>query len=173
MALTRLRKMAAFDRYLTRLVKDQPGRWVLKGGLALQLWLGAASRTTNIPCYPLTQQIAEKLHAYTRQHASGESSRVKDFVDMILMAALADIRADKLRQALIATFSQRGTHPLPDQLPPPPRNWEATYKKLAGESGIEYVTIGDAFLALQEFLDPVLARHPVERWNPTKWAWHV
>lgn len=267
MPLTRLRKMVAFDRYLARLVKDQPGRWILKGGLALQLRLGTASRTTKdidvllldseldislalqkagvveledwfsfevgkaevgpdvpggrrypvraildsrpfetfhidigvndplveppvqlvtpgllafagiqpttIPCYPVTQQIAEKLHAYTRLHASGESSRVKDFVDMILMAAVAEIQADKLRQALAATFSQRGTHPLPNRLPPPPRNWEVPYKKLARESGIEYDTLGDAFSALQEFFDPLLANQPVKRWNPKKWAWRV
>lgn len=47
MPLTRLRKMVAFDRYLARLVKNQPGQWVLKGGLALQLRLGAGSRTTK------------------------------------------------------------------------------------------------------------------------------
>lgn len=75
---------------------------------------------TKIPCYPVTQQIAEKLHASTRLHASGESSRVKDFVEMILLAALAEIQADNLQQAQSATFSQRGTHPLPNQLPPPP-----------------------------------------------------
>ena len=39
-ALDRLRKMVAFDRFLARLVQGQPGQWVLKGGLALQLRLG-------------------------------------------------------------------------------------------------------------------------------------
>jgi hypothetical protein len=265
MALTRLRKMVAFDRYLARLLINQPGHWVLKGGLALQLRLGAVSRTTKdidvllldsrqdipmllrhagaveledwfsfevgntevgpdelggkryplraildsrpfeifhidvgvgdplieapdqlvtpelltfadiqptiIPCYPLTQQIAEKLHAYTRLHVSGESSRVKDFVDMILMAALAEIQGGKLRQALEATFSQRGTHPLPRQLPVPPRNWVVSYRKLAGEVGIEYTALSDAFIALQKFLDPLLANHPVGIWDPTSWVW--
>jgi hypothetical protein len=265
MALTRLRKMVAFDRYLARLVKNQPGQWVLKGGLALQLRLGAGSRTTKdidvllldsgqdipmalrragavdledffsfevgsaeagpdepggkryplraildsrpfetfhidigvgdplieppvhlvtpellafadirptiIPCYPFTQQIAEKLHAYTRLHVSGERSRVKDFVDMILMAALTEIQGEKLRQAIKATFSHRGTHPLPSQLSAPPRNWEASYRKLAGEAGVEYVALGDAFLALQKFLDPLLSNFPVEIWDPTSWGW--
>ena len=29
---------------------------------------------TVVPCYPSTQQIAEKYHAYTRPHVSGVSS---------------------------------------------------------------------------------------------------
>lgn len=34
--LVRLRKMVAFERFLARLVADQPEAWLLKGGLALQ-----------------------------------------------------------------------------------------------------------------------------------------
>ena len=45
--LVRLRKMVAFDRFLVRLVQDQPNAWVLKGGLALQLRLGERARTTK------------------------------------------------------------------------------------------------------------------------------
>ena len=33
-----------------------------------------------VPCYPVTQHIAEKLHAYTRPHSSGQSSQVKDLL---------------------------------------------------------------------------------------------
>jgi hypothetical protein len=42
-----LRKMVAFDRFLARLVADAPDRWILKGGLALQLRLGERARTTK------------------------------------------------------------------------------------------------------------------------------
>ena len=34
-----------------------------------------------MPCYPITQHIAEKQYAYTRPRASGESSWVKDLVE--------------------------------------------------------------------------------------------
>src|SRR4030042_6931170 len=47
MSLTRLRKMVVFDRYLARLLHYQPGCWILKGGLALQLRLGVEARTTK------------------------------------------------------------------------------------------------------------------------------
>ena len=45
--LVRLRKMVVFDRFLARLLEDQPDAWVLKGGLALQLRLGNQARTTK------------------------------------------------------------------------------------------------------------------------------
>jgi hypothetical protein len=263
--LVRLRKMVAFDRLLARLLQDQPGRWILKGGLALQLRLGERARTTKdidvllldheldiytllrragalnlgdwfsfeigfaqstlddpggkrfpiqalldsrtfetfhidvgiqdpviespdhlatrdlllfagiqptiIPCYPLNQQIAEKLHAYTRIHASGESSRVKDFVDMLLIASLAEVDGEMLQQALEATFNRRNTHLLPERLPEPPHNWQIPFKKLANEVGVNYDTLDEAFVALRKFLEPALAGDPVGVWDNEEWHW--
>jgi hypothetical protein len=197
-ALDRLRKMVAFDRFLARLIQGQPDRWVVKGGLALQLRLGDRARMTKdldvlaltqkievtqalreagkldlgdwfsfeiadptsrpatgfgglrhsiqshldsrtfeqfhidvgvgdplvdavdylstpdlldfaglpatlVPCYPITQQIAEKLHAYTRPRKSGESSRVKDIVDILLLAGVGKITGERSRKAIQAT----------------------------------------------------------------------
>ena len=31
---------------------------------------------TQVPCYPLTQQIAEKAHAYTRPHLAGPARKM-------------------------------------------------------------------------------------------------
>ena len=45
--LVRLPKLVAFERLLARLAQAHSGRWLLKGGLALQLRLGARSRTTK------------------------------------------------------------------------------------------------------------------------------
>jgi hypothetical protein len=45
--LVRLRKMVAFDRFLSRLFLHGPDQWVVKGGFALQLRLGASARTTK------------------------------------------------------------------------------------------------------------------------------
>jgi hypothetical protein len=69
----------------------------------------AGIHPTVVPCYPITQQIAEKVHALTRFHASGQRSRVKDLVDILLMAELGEIDADLLMQALQATFDARRT----------------------------------------------------------------
>ncbi len=250
MPLLRLRKLVAFDRLLARLLADSPERWLLKGGLALQLRLGERARTTqdidllllgqitdlyqaltraaaidlgdwfefevamsNAPvgpgggtrflvtsrldsraferfhvdvgvgdpviepsnristpplldfaglpptqvnCYPLSQQIAKKLHAYTRPHQHGERSRVKDLADLLLMAELGPLSGDHVTEALHATFTSRATHPLPAMLPPPPASWEAPYRRLAAELELGYPTLAEAFQAAGAFLNPVV-----------------
>lgn len=46
-SLVRLRKAVVFDRVLARLAIAAPGRWVLKGALALDFRLGERTRTTK------------------------------------------------------------------------------------------------------------------------------
>ncbi len=57
LALFRLRKLIAFDRLLARLATEQPGAWLLKGGVAMQLRLGSLARTTKnidlLSVYPI------------------------------------------------------------------------------------------------------------------------
>lgn len=45
--LQRLRRQAAVERLLVRLEHAHPGRWVLKGGMALEFRLGDRARTTR------------------------------------------------------------------------------------------------------------------------------
>jgi hypothetical protein len=268
--LVRLRKMVVFDRFLARLVQDQPEDWVLKGGFALQLRLGNHARTTKdmdvllkdqsdegydvhqalvraallelgdwfrfeverpaaeisiepiggarfpvrglldgrrfetfhldvgwgdplvepaetlytpallafaniaptaVPCYPLTQQVAEKIHAYTRPRATGPGSRVKDLVDILLIAGLGGMDGRLLHQALKATFDTRKTHTLPLRFPDPPSTWAATFRRLAGETGLGHQTPSDAAQAVRRFLDPVLRGKATGVWDPVAWSW--
>ena len=46
-ALMRLRKRAAFERFLARLAASEPSGWVLKGAFALELRLGLRTRATK------------------------------------------------------------------------------------------------------------------------------
>ncbi len=264
--LLRLRKLVAFDRLLARLVADSPKSWLLKGGLALQLRLGARARTTQdidllligqisdlhqalaraaatdlgdwfefevaspvspavpgggtrfliisrldsraferfhvdigvgdpvidpaeqittppllafadlpptvVSCYPLTQQIAEKLHAYTRPRQHGEGSRIKDLVDILLMAELGSLSGDRLTEALAATFEARQTHPLPNVLPQPPASWDAPFRRLARELELGYLTLAEAFHAAGAFLNPMLQQAARAKiWQPASWEW--
>lgn len=126
---------------------------------------------TEIPCYPLSQQVAEKAHAYTRPHPTGQSSRVKDLVDILLIAGLGPMDARTLRQALVATFSGRRTHALPLRLPDPPSTWSAPFHRLAGDVGLDYATVSDASEAARRFLDPVLRGETAGTWDPVAWSW--
>jgi hypothetical protein len=47
LSLIRLRRMVVFERLLARLLVVVPDRWLLKGGLALDLRLGERARTTR------------------------------------------------------------------------------------------------------------------------------
>jgi hypothetical protein len=45
--LSRLRRRVVFERILVRLVTAQPGMWVVKGGMAVELRIGNAARMTK------------------------------------------------------------------------------------------------------------------------------
>lgn len=264
--LVRLRKTVAFDRFLAKLIRVQPDKWILKGGFAIQLRLVDKARTTKdidvltlaemqdvlcllrqageinlqdwfrfeveksedqaldifggsrfhirslldgrtfeefhmdvgigdpvidpvdqlegpalldfagiqptiIPCYPVTQQIAEKIHAYTRSHTSGESSRVKDFVDILLLAELGKIDSDRLYRAIKATFDARKTHSLPREIPDPPTEWSRSFQKLAAEVSLIYQPLDQANIAVKRFLNPILGGMIIHQWDPGLWSW--
>ncbi len=70
-SLTRLRKMVAFDRFLARLAEEGPEAWVVKGGFALQLRLGARARTTkDIDVSATNAWTREETTAHLRAVAS-------------------------------------------------------------------------------------------------------
>ena len=128
---------------------------LLKGPSLLDF---ASIQPAIIPCYPVTQQIAEKVHAYTRPHVSGESSRVKDFVDILLLAESGKIDSDRLSRAIQATFDARKTHSLPREIPDPPAEWSRPYQKLAAEVSLSYKTLEEANDAIKVFLNPILSK---------------
>jgi hypothetical protein len=78
----------------------------------------------RVPALPAALHVAEKVHAYTRLYGPGgaPSSRPKDLVDVVLLAMHERFLAGELRAALEETFTSRGTHLLPEKLPPRPPN---------------------------------------------------
>ncbi|MGI8610393.1 MAG: nucleotidyl transferase AbiEii/AbiGii toxin family protein [Candidatus Dormibacteria bacterium] len=269
MSLVRLRKAVVFDRLLARLVAVAPGRWVLKGALALDYRLGMRTRTTKdvdvgrsddeeaatadllsaqaadlgdffvfvvqrtdrlnqlregaavryhvdcqlagrlfdaiivdvafgdpivdapdmlrgpdllvfagmepveVPAIRLSQHIAEKVHAYARAYGAGgvQSTRVKDLVDLVLIAEAAELDAGELRAALGRAFGGRGAQPLPAELPRPPEAWRVPYRRMAGEVGLT-TDLGAAHVVAAALLNPVLGgRVRSGRWDPSTRSW--
>lgn len=125
----------------------------------------------RVPCYPLSAQIAEKLHAYTRPYRGGGSSRVRDLADIVLIASLGSLLKKELERALRETFEPRTTHPLPRGFPKPPSRWVAPYRKLAKELGLGWTAINTAGRAAARFLNPVLQGTAGSRWTPADWRW--
>ena len=123
-------------------------------------------------CYTIAQHFSEKLHAYTRVFNNGISSRVKDIVDMFLIAQMENINSLSFRNACQLTFEHRATHPIPEKLPPPPIEWEKPFKKMAGDVGIEFTQV-ETFQKLELFINPLLKNTDDWIWNPQLWKWEV
>lgn len=68
-----------------------------------------------VPCLSLPYQVAEKIHACT-DPLDGERSndRVSDLMDLVLIEDLSpDLDLLQTRNACVAVFEERGTHPWP------------------------------------------------------------
>jgi hypothetical protein len=122
-------------------------------------------------CYPVTQHIAEKVHAYTRPHVTGESSRVKDLLDILLIARVGAIDGRALSRAVQATFEARGTHALPHDLPDAPDSWSTPFSKMARDVGLSEIHLAVAMDMVRGFLDPVLEGHAQGQWDAARWEW--
>lgn len=125
----------------------------------------------NLRLYPIETHIAEKLHAYTLPRAM-LNGRVKDLPDIALLASIQALDARVLRAALEKTFTQRGSHGLPDLLPPPPTEWEAPFAAMVREDGLPWTSLHLVTQAARAFLDPVLSGTRPATWDPKAWLWH-
>ena len=124
------------------------------------------------PTYPLTQQLAEKLHAYTRTYEGTESTRVRDLVDILLIASRSTFDAGKLSAAIQATFEARATHALAAQLPQPPSKWGPSFRRSADELGLTWNDLDEGSEAARNFFDPLLSGSKVAQWDSQSWSWN-
>lgn len=107
---------------------------------------------TRVAVFPVSAQIAEKLHAYTRPRGPDrQNTRVKDLVDLALLIERAAPEVSSVAHAVRATFDRRGTHPVPRELPDPPRSWELPYARLAAEADIKARPLSDGIGLVRSF----------------------
>lgn len=111
----------------------------------------------SFPIYPRAEHFAEKLHAYTRFRASGENTRVKDLLDMsLLLSDPAFPPAQEVVRTAQRVFEYYGTHPLPEELPAPPRAWQDPYREMALELQHPVTDMDEAAKVIRNFLqDPL------------------
>lgn len=126
--------------------------------------------SAQFPVYPVAQQLAEKLHAYTRPR-DVENTRVKDLADMVWMTSRHAFGSDALIEAAQATFARRASHSWPPVPAEPPAAWTRQYAVLRKEMALEPATARDAHDVLMSFLGPVLAGTRGLRWDPAARSW--
>jgi hypothetical protein len=126
----------------------------------------------EVAAVPLEYQIAEKVHAYTRGYGDRtRSTRVKDLVDLAMIATEGAPDAALLRAAIDRTFARRAGQPLPPTLPDPPPDWRVPYGRMAREIGLDPdLDSGHALAA--RLLDPVLSGEVAAGiWHPGDGRW--
>jgi len=123
----------------------------------------------DVMLVPLERQVAEKLHAYTRRY-NGESTRVRDLVDLVIIRLFETVDARRLRDEITRTFARRGTHPVPDRLPAPPADWARAFAGEAEVLGLPR-TLAEGFELAATWLDPVLQGTAKGVWHPKRRVW--
>lgn len=119
--------------------------------------------------YPRETHVAEKLHAYTQPRAS-TNQRVKDLPDLAILAKTERFEARRLRDALEQTYSSRGSHRLPTEVPDPPPAWSAPYEAMARAEKLPWTDLPAVLAAVRAFLNPVLAGES-GAWDPERFGW--
>jgi predicted nucleotidyltransferase component of viral defense system len=122
------------------------------------------------PVYPVAQQFAEKLHAYTLPR-DFESTRVKDLADMVWLTRRHAFASDALIEAAKATFERRASHSWPPAPVEPPAAWTRPYAMLRKEMALEPETARDAHDVFMSFLGPVFAGTRGFNWDFVARAW--
>lgn len=123
--------------------------------------------------YPVADQIADKVCAtMDTQYPGGKrSSRVKDLVDLVLIAHTQAVDLDELRAAIAAKrdLSRIGPFEHFDI----PAEWTRTYRATAkGVPAAESFSAQTAAGLVASFVDPALGKRPnPAAWDPQALAW--
>ena len=163
-----------FEDFVLDVGFDAPAGWVPEMLDGPDLLTFADIEPVRAPSLPLELQVAEKVHAYTRGYGGSGvvSTRVKDLVDLALIASISRVDADRLHRALHDTFGQRGRQELPRALPRPPADWRVPYARMAAAVDLA-VELDHGYGLAAGFLDPVLSGELGDpaTWEPAAQRW--
>lgn len=122
--------------------------------------------------YPLVDHVADKVAATETDFNGRESSRIRDLVDLVIIARTQTMRARELGHAIRSERLYRGLPARPTvQVPASWRSAHAGFQRQIRNpnyrSGFD-----DACAIVRAFIDPVLSENPPDgAWNPTRLAW--
>ena len=128
-----------------------------------------------VTVYPIADHIADKLCVTAETHGSTglSSTRVRDLVDLVVIANTQTVDADELIRAISLEWSYRGLPGAP--MFNPPSNWTSQYPRLAHTTPgcVNHSTFESALhLVGETFLAPVLAGHATSKtWDPGQGDW--
>lgn len=153
----------------------EPGVRQLNPPIDLDL---GADTWPNVLLYPLPDHVADKICALYEQYGCTGSTRLKDLVDLVVIALRDPLDGRVARDALQAEANRRrdaGTlQALPVRFTVPDRKvWESGYQReAAGVPGLgEYRRLSEAVELVDRFVTPLLAAESPGRWDPVESHW--
>ncbi|GAA2760773.1 nucleotidyl transferase AbiEii/AbiGii toxin family protein [Actinopolymorpha rutila] len=127
----------------------------------------------RVPMVTPSQQLAEKLHAYTRLYDDEPSSRARDLFDMLVIADQVQLPdSTALTVAVRQTFDIRATA-WPPSLAAPPADWAMPWRAFITDYPLQWESLDEAYTALKEFWAPILSQTTTKfsTWGPHQWRW--
>lgn len=123
--------------------------------------------------YPIADQIADKVCAtMTSGFRDGaRSTRVKDLIDLVVIACTQTVNLRELRVALTTERRRRGIRHF-DRLDIPAQ-WRDGYALLEAKTAAIDLDFDAAHLLMERFLAPAFAAgsgEPDQRWTTTAWV---
>ena len=125
--------------------------------------------------FPIADHLADKLCAtigsYPRAGQPTSSSRVKDLVDIAIIASTQTVQATSLTSATVSNAAMRKIE-LPESFTvPDATGWAARYPKVAAEAPGPAPDFATAVALASQIFDPILNRTAVGVWNPSSRSW--
>ncbi len=93
-SLDRLRRRVVFERILARLLGAQPGRWVLKGGMALEFRMGDRARATK-DLDLIVRHVEPQLDAVVTALSTALAEDLHDDGFQFMIATVRDLAEDE------------------------------------------------------------------------------
>jgi hypothetical protein len=126
--------------------------------------------------FPIADHLADKLCAiigtYARDGQPASSSRVKDLVDIAIIATTQTISFSALRIAVVTNAALRRLE-LPERFAvPDPAGWAARYTRVAAEAPGPAPDYDTAVNLASRIFDPILAASATGAWDPSVQAWN-
>jgi len=107
----------------------------------------------EVACQSLRYQIATKLHAVTERFKDRENDRVRDLIDLLLLAELKPDLAS-VHEACIDIFQSRNKQRWPPALNTEP-SWPKQYQALARELNFAIENVDEAVRLVGELIDAI------------------
>lgn len=107
----------------------------------------------EVTCQSLRYQIATKLHAVTERFEDHENDRVRDLIDLLLLAELEPDLA-RVREACVEIFASRAKHRWPPALNAEP-SWTEQYRALAREQEFAIDDLDEALRMVRDVISEI------------------